>query len=78
MASFDGIELVIDNPAPAGEETLFNEVNTESEVGINMENTHVQRVVEAAMDQSETMNDIVADWNAKWSAAQEDLNVQVK
>ena len=78
LASFDGIELVIDNPAPAGEETLFNEVNTESEVGINMENTHVQRVVEAAMDQSETMNDIVADWNAKWSAAQEDLNVQVK
>lgn len=78
LASFDGIQLVIDNPAPVGEETLFNEVNTESEVGINMENTHVQRVVEAAMDQSETMNDIVADWNAKWSAAQEKLSVQVK
>ena len=78
LASFDGIELVIDNPAPAGEETLFNEVNTESELGINMENTHVQRVVEAAMDQNETMNDIVADWNAKWSAAQEALNVEIR
>lgn len=78
LASFDGVELVIDNPALAGEETLFNQVNTESEVGINMENTHVQRVVESAMDQSETMNDIVADWNAKWSAAQESLNIQVK
>ena len=78
LASFDGIELVIDNPAPAGEETLFNEVNTESETGINMENTHVQRVVEAAMDQSESLSDIVADWNAKWTAAQEKLNVQVK
>ena len=78
LASFDGIELVIDNPAPAGEETLFNEVNTESELGINMENTHVQRVVEAAMDQNETMNDIVADWNAKWSAAQEALNIEIR
>lgn len=77
LASFDGIELVIDNPAPAGEETLFNEVNTESEVGINMENTHVQRVVEAAMDKSETIQDIVNDWNASWSEAQEKLNVKV-
>lgn len=77
LASFDGITLVIDNPAPAGEETLFNELNTESEIGINSENTHVQRIVEAAMDQSETMNDIVEDWNASWSAAQEKYNVQV-
>lgn len=78
LASFDGIKLVIDNPAPAGEETLFNEVNTESELGINMENTHVQRIVEAAMDKSETLNDIVNDWNQKWSDAQQKLNVQVK
>lgn len=78
LTSFDGIQLVIDNPAPVGEETLFNDVNTESEVGINMENTHVQRIVEAAMDQSETLNDIVADWNAKWTAAQEKLNVEIK
>lgn len=78
LASFDGIKLVIDNPAPAGEETLFNEVNTESELGINMEDTHVQRIVEAAMDKSETLNDIVNDWNQKWSDAQQKLNVQVK
>ena len=28
------------------------------------------------MDQSETMNDIVEDWNASWSFAQEKYNVQ--
>lgn len=77
LVSFDGIELVIDNPSPAGEETLFNDVNIESEVGINNENTHVQRIVEAAMDQSETMQDIVEDWNTRWSEAQEKLNIQV-
>lgn len=77
LVAFDGIELVIDNPAPAGEETLFNDINTESELGLNSENTHVQRVVEAAMDQSETMNDIADDWNANWTAAQEKFNVQI-
>lgn len=77
-SAFEGVEFVVDNPPVAGEETLLNDVNTKSEVGINMENTHVQRVLEAAFDKSETMDDIAADWNAKWSAAQTDLGVTVK
>ena len=76
-AAFEGVELVVDNPALAGEETFLNDVNTKSEVGINMENTHVQRVLEAAYDKSETMDEIVADWNAKWSAAQTELGIEV-
>ena len=56
---------------------MFNDINTESELGLNSENTHVQRVVEAAMDKSETMNDIADDWNTKWTAAQEKFNVQI-
>jgi len=78
LQSFEGVTLVIDNPAPAGEETLFDQVNSESEMGINVENTHVQRIVEAAMDKSETLDDIINDWNQKWSAAQEKLNVEIK
>lgn len=77
-SAFEGVTFVVDNPAPAGEETLFNDVNVESELGINMENTHVQRVLEAALDGTETMNDIVADWNAKWTAAQNDLGITVR
>ena len=78
FSDFAGVEFVVDNPAPAGEETLQGDINTASEVGINMENTHVNRVLEAALDQTETLNDIVADWNAKWSAAQEEKGAEIR
>lgn len=78
LSSFQGVTLVVDNPAVAGEETLFNDLNSASEIGINSENTHVQRVAEAAMDKSETMEDIAADWNAKWTSAQESVGVTVQ
>ncbi|HWT76663.1 MAG TPA: ABC transporter substrate-binding protein [Mobilitalea sp.] len=77
-SQFGDVEFVVDNPAPAGEETLLNDLNTKSEIGINMENTHVQRVLEAAFDKTETMEDIAADWNSKWTAAQTDLGIAVK
>lgn len=76
-SAFEGVTFVVDNPAPAGEETLLNDLNVKSELGINMENTHVQRIVEAALDGTETLDDIVADWNAKWSAAQEELGIEI-
>ncbi len=77
LSAFEGVEFVVDNSAPGGEETFLNEVNTKSEVGVNMENTHVQRVLEAAFDKTETMDEIAADWNAKWAAAQADLGITV-
>jgi raffinose/stachyose/melibiose transport system substrate-binding protein len=76
-AMFADVELVVDSAAPAGEETMLNDLNTKSELGINMENTHVQRIVEAALDKSETMEDIAKDWNGRWSAAQADLGIKV-
>ncbi|MHB8128553.1 MAG: ABC transporter substrate-binding protein [Mobilitalea sp.] len=77
-AAFEGVEFVVDTPAVAGEETFLNDVNTASEVGINMENTHVNRILEAAFDKADTMEEIAADWNAKWAAAQADLGIAVK
>jgi raffinose/stachyose/melibiose transport system substrate-binding protein len=74
---FTGIEFVVNNPAPAGEETLFNDMNEKSEVGINKENTHVQGIVEAALSKAKKMSDIAADWNAKWAKAQDTLKVAV-
>jgi raffinose/stachyose/melibiose transport system substrate-binding protein len=74
---FTGIEFVVNNPAPTGEETLFNDMNTKSEVGINKENTHVQGIVEAALSKAKKMSDIAADWNTKWAKAQEELKVAV-
>lgn len=77
LAAFDGVTLVVDNPAPAGEETLFNDVNTESEIGINSDNYPKIAILEAALTKSQTFDEIMADWNAKWSAAQEKFGVQI-
>ena len=76
LSAFDGVELVVDNPAPAGEEDLFGEINTESEVSLNNDNTHVQDILEHALTGDMTMEDIVAEWNEAWSNAQEEYGVE--
>ena len=75
LKDFSGVTLVVDNPALAGEEGLFQEINTESELGINSDPKHVSAIVEAALDGSKTLDDIVADWNADWTTAQEAAGV---
>lgn len=69
LAAFDGIDLIEDTPAPAELADLQPNVNQESELSLNADQTHVQRVVEAAINGDETLDDIVADWNEAWNAA---------
>ncbi len=77
-AAFDGCEVLSDQPAKAGEETLLNDMNAESELSFNAGgNDKVQRIVEAAATGSETLDDIFAEWTQKWNAAQEELGVSV-
>lgn len=75
LSAFDGVELVVDNPAPEGEEDLFGEINTESEVALNNDNTHVQDILEHALQGDMTMEEIAAEWNDAWTAAQEEYGV---
>lgn len=78
-AAFDGCTVLADQPALAGEETMLNDINAESELSFNAGgNTKVQRVVEAAATGSESFDDIMADWSAAWSAAQEELGIEVQ
>ena len=78
-AAFDGCTVLSDQDALAGEATLLNDMNAESELSINAGgNDKVQRIVEAAATGSETFDDIMADWNAVWQDAQEELGVEVK
>ena len=49
--------------------TLQSDVNRESEISLNADNTHVQRIVEAVITGSETLDDIIADWNTRWNNA---------
>lgn len=77
--AFETATLLSDEPALAGEETLLNDMNAESELSFNAGgNAKVQRIVEAAATGSESFDDIMADWTAAWNAAQEDLGVEVK
>lgn len=75
LSAFDGVELVVDNPAPEGEEDLFGEINTESEVALNNDNTHVQDILEHALTGDMTMEEIAAEWNDVWTAAQEEYGI---
>ena len=75
LAAFDGVELEVDNPAPEGEEDLFGEINTESEIALNNDNTHVQNIVEHALSGDMTMEEIVDEWNQAWTDAQEEYDI---
>ena len=78
MAAFDGVELLSDNAALEGEEDLFNELNNESEVGINNSDYPDIAIAEAAMYGDRSFDEIMDEWNQKWSAAQESLGIEIK
>lgn len=71
------MELLSDNPPAEGEEDLFNDVNNESEVGINNNDYPDCEILEAALYGTRTLDEVMAEWNEKWSAAQESLGVEV-
>ena len=74
-----GCEVLADQPSIAGEETLLNDMNSESELSFNAGgNDKVQRIVEAGATGSETFDEIMADWTEKWQEAQEELGIEVK
>ncbi len=78
-SAFDGCEVLSDQDAIAGEETLLNDMNAESELSINAGgNDKVQRIVVAGATGSEEFADIMADWNSRWQDAQDELGVEVK
>ena len=78
-AAFAGIDMLADEPALAGEESLMNELNSESELALNAGgNTKVQEIIEHAFNGDKDFDAIMADWNEAWSDAQEALKVEVK
>ncbi len=69
LAAFDGIELIADTAAPSESADLATNVQRDAELMLNSDQTHVMRIVEAAINGDETMDDIVADWNEAWNEA---------
>lgn len=64
------VTLVLDNPPLQQDAGLFDEVNSESELYLG-KYPQKARIVEAAMGQSdETFDQIMDDWNKRWTSAQ--------
>lgn len=75
---FDGVNVVTNVTALAGEEDYMNNMNAESELSFNAGgDAKVQSIVEAAATGSESFDDIMAEWTAKWNDAQVELGIEV-
>jgi raffinose/stachyose/melibiose transport system substrate-binding protein len=71
LADFEtlGVEYVLQNPAPAGKESLVNDIDKQAEIGL-FAPEYRQRLVDSARGaSSETKQQIFDDLNAKWAAA---------
>lgn len=76
--AFEGVTFLSDEPAVTGEEDLLNELNAESELNIDAGgNSKIQAIIEHASVGDKTFDEIMADWNAAWSAAQEEAGVEI-
>ena len=76
LKALNGVELVVNNPSAEGEENLFNDINNDSELGLNVSGAVPKEIVEEAVSGTKTMEEMVAEWNEKWTAAQEANGVQ--
>lgn len=75
LSALDGVELVVNNAAPDEDANLFNDVNNDSELGINVSGAIPTEIVEEATSGTKTMEEMSAEWNEKWTAAQENNGI---
>ena len=77
-AAFEGIGFVPDAPAVAGEETLLNDMNAETELRINAGgDAKIQEIIEHGFNGTKTFDEIMDDWNERWTDAQDYLGIEV-
>lgn len=76
LSDFEGVELLQDNPAAEGEESLYDDLCNESEV---LKGDYpVSDILEAALYGTSTLDEKMDEWNKKWTAAQDNLGVEIK
>ena len=78
-ANFKDVELIADEPAKSGEEDLFNDLNSDSELNLkNGGDARVQGIVEHAANKDQTYDELVQEWNQKWNDALDSEGVDAK
>ena len=59
-----------ETPAPEGKESLFVDINDQSQLGIGSTDKEKQRIIDAAIGNSkESFEDIMKDFNTRWANA---------
>ena len=76
--SFDNVEFLQEAPGAEGEEDLLNELNSESELNYRAGgDRRIQLIIEHASMGDMEFDDIMNEWNEKWTEAQDVLGVTV-
>lgn len=71
-----GVVFIANDPAPDGEETYLDEVDSESEIG-REDQAYRMRLVEAAIgNRDESFQDIMDDLNQRWTEAREAVGIE--
>lgn len=74
----NNVEFISNEPAIEGEEDVLNELNADSELMVGAGgNEKIQAIVEHASNGDEDFDDIMKEWNEKWSDAQDTDDVEV-
>lgn len=77
-AAFGDVTFVTDEAAVEGEEDLLNALNADSGLMIDAGGKEkVQQLIEHAANGDMTYDEIMAEWNADWTAAQEENGVEI-
>ncbi len=75
LAEFAGVELLSDDPAIEGEENLYDDIRNTAEVLSG--DYPVSTVLEAALYGNESLDDLMNEWNEKWTAAQDACGAEI-
>ena len=77
-AAFGDVTFVTDEAAVAGEEDLLNALNSDSGLMINAGGKEkTQQLIEHAAMGDMTFDEVMAEWNADWTSAQEANGVEI-
>lgn len=75
----NGVEFIADEPAVNGEEDLLNTLNADSELMVGAGgNDKIQELIEHAANKDMSFEDVMKEWNQKWSDAQEANDVEIR
>ncbi len=75
LAEFSGVELLSDNAPAEGEDNLYDNIRNKAEVLSG--DYPPSEVLEAALYGTKSLDDLMAEWNQKWSDAQAAEGVEI-